>query len=148
MPKIKRCPFCGNNQIGYSLKVTGHFDVRYHAQMYCKKCRTYGPRVLTKISKHDDYKNRQEIENDKKIKEEAIEKWNKRNVNEKLFIKTLELLEIQTNEFCCNFDKECFSYKYKEKEYLILNVQKTYFEELLTTFNINVEKEVDSYVNN
>ena len=76
--ELKPCPFCESTDIRYSLKITGHFDVRYYAAMYCNKCHCYGPRTLTKVVPHDDYKGRQEIEKDNSVKQEAIEAWNRR----------------------------------------------------------------------
>ena len=72
------CPFCGSNDIRYSLKITGHFDVRYHAAMYCNNCHCYGPRTLTVKVSNNDYKGRSSIEKDETIKQKAIEKWNER----------------------------------------------------------------------
>jgi Lar family restriction alleviation protein len=78
MDELKPCPFCGGTDIRYSLKITGHFDVRYHAAMYCNKCHCYGARTLTGTVRHDNYKGRTAIENDAAIKAEAIEAWNRR----------------------------------------------------------------------
>lgn len=81
MYKLKPCPFCGSKDIRYSLKITGHFDVRYHASMYCNKCHCYGARTLTETISHNDYKGRRAIEQDKNIKRKAIETWNRRAEN-------------------------------------------------------------------
>jgi Lar family restriction alleviation protein len=78
MAELLPCPFCGSTDIRYSLKVTGRFDVRYHASMYCNKCHCYGTRTLTKTVRHDDYKGRRSIEYDSETKQEAIEAWNRR----------------------------------------------------------------------
>lgn len=78
MADLKLCPFCGGTDIRYSLKLTGHFDVRYHAAMYCNKCHCYGARTLTGTVHHDNYKGRTAIENDATIKAAAIEAWNRR----------------------------------------------------------------------
>lgn len=78
MEELKPCPFCGEEDIRYSLKITGHFDVRYHAAMYCNKCHCYGARTLTKTVRHEDYRGRTEIENNDEVKAAAIEAWNKR----------------------------------------------------------------------
>lgn len=80
--ELKPCPFCGSKDIRYSLKVTGHFDIRYHASMYCNKCHCYGARTVTKTIPFGEYKGRYEIEADESVKEKAIELWNRR-VNEK-----------------------------------------------------------------
>lgn len=76
--ELKPCPFCGSTDIRYSLKVTGHFDIRYHAAMYCNKCHCYGARTLTKIIRHDDYHGRRQIEEDKDIRQQAEDAWNNR----------------------------------------------------------------------
>lgn len=76
--KLKPCPFCGSEDIKYSIKITGHFDVQYHATMYCNKCHCYGKRTLTNKVIHNDYKGRQAIEDDESIKNEAIKAWNTR----------------------------------------------------------------------
>lgn len=76
--ELKPCPFCGSTDIQYSLKVTGHFDIRYHASMYCNKCHCYGARTLTKKVRYSDYKGRNKIANDESTKEKAIELWNRR----------------------------------------------------------------------
>ena len=78
MAELKPCPFCGGTDIRYSLKVTGHFDVRYHAAMYCNECHCYGARTLTKFVPHDYYKGRTAIENDAEVKEMAERAWNRR----------------------------------------------------------------------
>ena len=76
--ELKPCPFCGGTDIRYSLKITGHFDVRYHASMYCNVCHCYGARTLTKVVPHDDYKGRTTIEKDTVIREMAERAWNRR----------------------------------------------------------------------
>ena len=78
MESLKPCPFCGSCDIKYSLKITGHFDIKYHACMYCNKCHCYGARTLTKGIKREDYKSRIEIKNNGEIYNSAIELWNKR----------------------------------------------------------------------
>ena len=78
MDKLKPCPFCGSTDIRYSLKITGHFEVRYHASMYCNKCHCYGARTLTTVVKNNDYKGRTTIENDETVKQKAIDAWNTR----------------------------------------------------------------------
>ena len=83
MDKLKPCPFCGGTDIRYSLKITGHFDVRYHASMYCNKCHCYGARTLTESINHDDYKGRHYIEKDETIRQKAVDKWNTRTQNDK-----------------------------------------------------------------
>lgn len=76
--ELKPCPFCGSEDIRYSLKITGRFDIQYHASMYCNKCHCYGKRTLTKRVGRDDYKGRSNIEKDENIKLDAIKAWNTR----------------------------------------------------------------------
>ena len=83
MSELKPCPFCGGTDIRYSLKITGHFDVRYHASMYCNNCHCYGARTLTKIVDHNDYKGRSQIEADESIKQQAEDAWNRRTYNDR-----------------------------------------------------------------
>ena len=75
---LKPCPFCGSTDLDYSLKVKGHFEIWYHAVIYCKKCRTYGPRTVTPKKKYSDYSGRVDIENNDEYKMKAAEAWNKR----------------------------------------------------------------------
>lgn len=79
--ELKPCPFCGSTDIRYSLKITGRFDVRYHASMYCNKCHCYGARTLTGIVRHDNYKGRHMIEADESIRKQAEDAWNERYEN-------------------------------------------------------------------
>lgn len=73
--EIKPCPFCGSNNIAESIKISGRFEnVNYHIQMYCKKCHTYGPRVLYKVG---HWVPRYKID-EEEVKKLAIEKWNER----------------------------------------------------------------------
>ncbi len=81
--KLKPCPFCGSTDIRYSLKITGHFNVRYHASMYCNKCHCCGARTLTKSIRHNDYKGRLQIEEDKSIRQQAEDVWNRRPDNDR-----------------------------------------------------------------
>lgn len=78
--ELKPCPFCGSIDIRYSIKVSGHFEVRYRASMYCNKCHCYGPRVVTKTVRNNDYGGRYSLEADEHLKEKAIELWNTRTV--------------------------------------------------------------------
>lgn len=81
MNKIKPCPFCGGTDIRHSLKISGKQDIYYHSVMYCNKCHTYGPRVLSDKFNHLDYKGRYAIEKDEQLKNKAIEAWNNREEN-------------------------------------------------------------------
>ena len=35
--KLKNCPFCGSNNIDYSIKTCGSYRRQYHVAMYCKE---------------------------------------------------------------------------------------------------------------
>ena len=78
MAELKPCPFCGGTDIRYSLKITGRWEIGYHASMYCNKCHCYGARTLTEKVPYRDYKGRTAIERDETIKRKAIEAWNRR----------------------------------------------------------------------
>ena len=84
MAELLPCPFCGSTDIRYSLKITGRFDVRYHASMYCNKCHCYGARTLTEKVNHNDYKGRHQIEQDETIKQKAVDLWNTRTPTERV----------------------------------------------------------------
>ena len=77
---IKPCPFCGGEDIRYSLKTKGTRDAQYHATMYCNSCHCYGRRTLTEKIKRDDYSGRRAIAENQTIKQEAIKAWNRRVV--------------------------------------------------------------------
>ena len=74
MNKLKSCPFCGSNNIDYSVKTTGRWERKYHVAMYCKDCNCYGKRILitpTETSRYD-------VERNIKYKQLAIDAWNDR----------------------------------------------------------------------
>ena len=74
MNKLKSCPFCGSNNIDYSVKTTGRWERKYHVAMYCKDCNCYGKRILitpTETSRYD-------VERNTKYKQLAIDAWNDR----------------------------------------------------------------------
>ena len=73
--KLKPCPFCGSNNIDYSIKTCGSYRGQYHIAMYCKKCNCYGKRTLIKPIETA----RWEIEKNESYKELAIIAWNTRN---------------------------------------------------------------------
>lgn len=72
--KLKNCPFCGSNKIGYSIKTCGSYRGQYHVAMYCKDCNCYGKRTLIKPTETA----RWEIEKNESYKELAIQAWNTR----------------------------------------------------------------------
>ena len=78
MEELKSCPFCGGTDIRHSLKISGKRDIYYHSVMYCNKCHTYGPRVMSEKFDHNNYKGRYAIEKDESLKIKAIEAWNRR----------------------------------------------------------------------
>ena len=73
--KLKNCPFCGSNNIDYSIKTCGSYRGQYHIAMYCKECNCYGKRTLIKPTETA----RWEIEKNESYKELAIQAWNTRN---------------------------------------------------------------------
>lgn len=74
--EIKKCPFCGGEDIRFSVKTTTiQFQRAYHFAMYCTKCNCYGARILWK---HDGKMHRIEIERNEEFKKQAIEAWNRR----------------------------------------------------------------------
>ncbi len=82
MQEIKPCPFCGSTNIDYSIKTTGRSrNINYHVQMYCKKCHTYGPRVLVSGKQlSSGGLIRHEVEKDELFKQKATDKWNERKL--------------------------------------------------------------------
>lgn len=80
MIEILPCPFCDSKDIKYSLKVTGNFEKQYRSTMYCNQCFAYGPRVLTKKIKGDDYPGRSAIERNEEYMIAAIIAWNERSI--------------------------------------------------------------------
>ena len=72
--KLKPCPFCGSNNIDYSIKTCGSYRRQYHVAMYCKECNCYGKRTLIKPTETA----RWEIEKNESYKELAIAAWNTR----------------------------------------------------------------------
>ena len=75
MTELKPCPFCGSNNIDYSIKTCGSYRKQYHIAMYCKECNCYGKRTLIKPIETA----RWEIEKNESYKELAIAAWNTRN---------------------------------------------------------------------
>ena len=73
--KLKPCPFCGSNNIDYSIKTCGSYRKQYHIAMYCKECNCYGKRTLIKPIETA----RWEIEKNESYKKLAIVAWNTRN---------------------------------------------------------------------
>ena len=83
MDELKPCPFCGSTKLGISEKSTARdygTAVQYRVTVYCKKCNTYGPRVLTEKVKSNVYPRPfVDFEN---AKEKASEAWNSRAYKE------------------------------------------------------------------
>ena len=75
MTELKPCPFCGSNNIDYSIKTCGSYRGQYYIAMYCKECNCYGKRTLIKPMETT----RLEIEKNESYKELAIAEWNTRN---------------------------------------------------------------------
>lgn len=82
--KLLNCPFCGGEDIGYSVKTTGRWERKYHVAMYCKDCNCYGKRVLVTPTENTRY----DVEHNEEYKKLAIKSWNTRtpmaNIVEKL----------------------------------------------------------------
>ena len=82
--KLLNCPFCGGEDIGYSVKTTGRWERKYHVAMYCKDCNCYGKRVLVTPTENTRY----DVEHNEEYKKLAIKAWNTRtpmaNIVEKL----------------------------------------------------------------
>lgn len=72
--KLKPCPFCGGEDIKFSLKTTGRWERKYHLAMYCNDCHCYGTRSI--ITPTED--TRSQVEKNKEYEQIAIEKWNRR----------------------------------------------------------------------
>lgn len=83
MNKLKACPFCGSSNLEYSTKAKPNGRKRqYHATIYCKDCRAYGPRVLSQNITDSEYIKRTDMRNDDKLEEATIEAWNTRRKTE------------------------------------------------------------------
>ena len=79
--ELKSCPFCGSNKLDISCKTTTSSTGRiYHVVVFCKECRCYGPRVLSRECDMPQDEGKYIIP--KKYKEVATEAaqevWNKR----------------------------------------------------------------------
>ena len=82
MAELKPCPFCGGNNIGYSIKTTTiQFKRAYHFSMYCKDCNCYGARTLWKCDTNSI--NRVALERNEDFKQNAIKAWNTRTPKER-----------------------------------------------------------------
>lgn len=93
MNKIKSCPFCNSNNIGYSIKTCGSYRGQYHVAMYCKDCNCYGKRTLIKPTETA----RWEIEKNESYKELAITAWNTRKPIENAIEKIGNQIELSQN---------------------------------------------------
>lgn len=75
--ELKPCPFCGGQDIRYSIKTTTiYFERAYHFSMYCFKCNAYGKRVLHKFGRESV--NRVALERNSDYYKQAAEAWNNR----------------------------------------------------------------------
>ena len=81
MSQLKSCPFCGGNNIDYSVKTGGIYNKirKYHIAMYCKECNCYGKRTLVKLTEEEC--SRYDVENNEKYKDLAIKAWNTRTAD-------------------------------------------------------------------
>lgn len=121
--KLKPCPFCGSEKIGYSIKTTRRWERKYHVAMYCKDCNCYGARVL--ITPTEEY--RSDVEKNEEYKKLAIEAWNTRKHIDGIIEKLEEMMqrhiaEAKCQEEYCNYynrDHEIYAagtYKYFIKQ--------------------------------
>lgn len=76
MDELKPCPFCGGDNIGYSVKGAKDYPFWYVA-MYCKTCHCYGARTRATVQ-IDGWIGRRAIEASADAKAQAIELWNRR----------------------------------------------------------------------
>ena len=107
MLELKPCPFCGGEDIRYSLKVKGHRPTQYHAVMYCNSCHCYGKRTRTDKVRHDDYKGRREIQDDEDYKATAIAAWNTRaDIADARVERLVEALRSIADNSCCGLCQE------------------------------------------
>lgn len=89
MNELKCCPFCGGEDIGYSVKTTGRWERKYHVAMYCKDCNCYGKRVLITPTENTRY----DVEHNEEYKKLAINSWNTRTPMDNIVEKLEELKE-------------------------------------------------------
>ena len=97
--KLKPCPFCGGEDIGYSVKTTGRWERKYHVAMYCKDCNCYGKRVLVTPTENTRY----DVEHNEEYKKLAIKAWNTRAPMDNIAEKLEELKK----------DDDCLAYCYQ-----------------------------------
>ena len=85
--ELKSCPFCGSNKLDISCKTTTSSTGRvYHVVVFCKECRCYGPRILSrecdmpqnKGKERRDFLYTSPREHKQVATEAAQEAWNKR----------------------------------------------------------------------
>lgn len=78
---LKPCPFCGSTKLDISEKRAQHFDtVNYRTCVYCRTCKSYGPRVLvsaSEVENNHDWAALHKLQEQGQLK--AIEYWNKRS---------------------------------------------------------------------
>ena len=99
MSELKRCPFCGGEDIRYSLKTMGRREGTYHVAMYCNKCNCYGARTIIKPLEET----RWQIENNEKYKEIAIKAWNTRKPMQNI-VERLETLREAMPVFMTDYE--------------------------------------------
>lgn len=116
MSELKCCPFCGGEDIGYSVKTTGRWERKYHVAMYCKDCNCYGKRVLITPTENTRY----DVEHNEEYKKLAINAWNTRTPMANI-VEKLEELPYKTNY--SDYIKKGMVYKYLERN-SVLNIVK------------------------
>lgn len=74
--ELKPCPFCGSEDIRYSIKIAMNRGnkQRHRVAMFCWNCNCYGARTLIDTSGI----NRYAVEGDKRFEDVAIKAWNRR----------------------------------------------------------------------
>lgn len=91
---LKPCPFCGSNNIDYSIKTCGSYRGQYHVAMYCKDCNCYGKRTLIEPTETA----RWEIEKNSQYKELAMQAWNTRKPIDNILEQLEMILDILEDE--------------------------------------------------
>lgn len=75
--RLKPCPFCGGENLDFSLKIATrgyNKESMYHGVIYCKDCHAYGTRVLCYSSQQYRYSE----EEKEMFYQQAVKAWNTR----------------------------------------------------------------------
>ena len=79
---LKPCPFCGSNNLDVSMKTSGKYKQCFQCCVYCKSCRTYGPRVLSERRSKAVAMSPAKIREDDILIDQTIDAWNNRAYSE------------------------------------------------------------------